>query len=507
MHSASVALRVDSSVRTGSGHLMRCLTLATELRERGAQVRFVSREQPGHLIERIEGAGYVVHRLPARQAAWSEDARETLQALGEGCDWLVVDHYGLDAGWEKLVRPVAQRLLVIDDLADRPHQADLLLDQNYLGASGADRYANRVPQDCRRLLGPRYSLLQPIYRQMRRVLPPRRGAVRRIMVFFGAHDATRSMVSVLQALGRPEFAQIAIDAIPGSDPETLAAASAMARGLPQITVHERLPSLAGLIARADLAIGAGGTTTWECACLGLPTIIATIADNQVEIAKTLAADGCALLLGPAAAMSDEAWLVALRQAVGDEKRLASFGRHAWSLTDGHGTGRVAHAMLGSPTGGIRLRAAEVADEQLLLDWANDPVARRFSFSNVQITGDEHHGWFTRRLTDADCTILMAEDVGGLPLGQVRFQSDRSRREATLHISVEPVARGVGVGRSLLRDAIAAWRKRTPDFTLVAEVVAENEASTRLFRAANFQAAPPRRPHSVAFRLPPGSRVS
>ncbi len=506
MHRISVAVRVDSGARLGSGHLMRCVTLARELRERGAAVEFVSREQPGHLIEQIEEAGYPVHRLPARQATQTEDAGETRAALGGGFDWLVVDHYGFDAGWERLARPIAQRLMVIDDLADRPHEADLLLDQNYLGPSGADRYASRLPQRSRRLLGPRYALLQPVYRQLRRVLPPRDSAVRRMVVFFGAHDATRSIVSVLQALASPEFSQIAVDAIPGGDPSTMDAVRSIARGHSHITIHRRLPALAGLIARADLAVGAGGSTTWEYACLGLPTVIATIADNQVEIANALAADGCVLLLGPAAALSAGMWRSALAQAIRDAERLTSCGRRAWSLTDGYGTGRVAQAMLGVPRSAVRVRAVERSDEQLLLDWANDPVVRRFSFSKAQIAAAEHHGWFTGKLADSGCVILIGEDTGGVPLGQVRFQLEPSRVEATVNISVEPAVRGTGVGKSLLRRAITAWRKRAPEITLLAEVVVGNDSSARLFQGANFETATPRRPDSVAFRLRPGTAV-
>ena len=515
MCAASVAVRVDSGAHIGSGHLMRCLTLAGEVRRRGAQVCFVSREHGGHLIAQVEDAGYSVHRLPAPQSAgdrrdWlgatqPQDASETLHALGSRrYDWLVVDHYGIDVVWEQLLRTKAERVMVIDDLADRLHDADLLLDQNYLGANSAHRYVNRVPEHCHCMLGPRYALLQPIYRQLRQVLPARDGVVRRILVFFGDQDGTKSIVAVLHALERPEFADIAIDAIPGSDAGTAVILRSVARNHPNVMIHERLPSLAGLIARADLAVGAGGATTWERACLGLPSIVATTADNQVEIARALAADGFISLVGPAALRSSEMWQSTLAEILCDREQLICLGRRAHGLTDGYGASRVARAMIGQFK--ILIRPVAPTDEFLLLEWANDAVVRRFSFSKCQITNDEHHNWFVAKLANPACTILIGEDLEGLPLGQVRFETDVARREATVHVSVEPALRGTGIGARLLCETVSVWRSRAREFTIVAEVLADNDASKRLFLGANFETAPARRPNSVVFKLRPDVEV-
>jgi UDP-2,4-diacetamido-2,4,6-trideoxy-beta-L-altropyranose hydrolase len=519
MCAASVAIRVDSGAHIGSGHLMRCLTLAGELRQRGAQVSFVSREHDGHLIDQVEDAAYIVHRLPGPASAstpaadrldWlgvaqRQDAGETVRALGgQRYDWLVVDHYGIDAEWEKSVRTNAERVMVIDDLADRLHDSDLLLNQNYLSTTSAHRYVNRVPEHCRCMLGPRYALLQPIYRQLRQVLPARDGSVRRILVFFGAHDATRSIVAVLHALQRPEFAGIAIDAVPGSDPETAAVLRSVARNHPNVMIHERLPSLAGLIARADLGIGAGGATTWERACLGLPSVVATTADNQVEIARALAADGFIIFVGSSTMRSSEMWQSSLAEVLGDREQLIRLGRRARGLTDGYGASRVARAMIAEFK--MVIRPVAHMDEFLLFEWANDPATRRFSFSNSQITEDEHHNWFVAKVADPTCTILIGEDPEGLPLGQVRFETNVARREATVHVSVEPGLRGTGIGIRLLCATVSVWRSRAPDFTIVAEVLADNDASKRLFLAANFETGPPRRLNSVVFRLRPDVQV-
>jgi RimJ/RimL family protein N-acetyltransferase len=143
---------------------------------------------------------------------------------------------------------------------------------------------------------------------------------------------------------------------------------------------------------------------------------------------------------------------------------------------------------------------------LLFEWANDPAVRRFSFNKNRITQDEHHNWFMARLEDPTCTMLIGEDSQGLPLGQVRFETDLSRHEATVHLTVEPALRGTGIGSRLLRETVTLWRSRAPEFTVVAEVVGDNGASKRLFLGANFEAGRARRPNSVVFRLRPGVQI-
>jgi UDP-2,4-diacetamido-2,4,6-trideoxy-beta-L-altropyranose hydrolase len=514
MRRRSVIIRVDSGAQIGSGHLMRCLNLAAELQARGALVRFVCRALPGHLIERAEAAGYLVHRLsapPTAEPAYApesvqqQDAAETLGAIGtEPPGWIVVDHYGLDAVWQRLMRPAAERLMVIDDLANRRHEADLLLDQNYLGTGVTERYSALVAASCRSLLGPRYALLHPSYRALRRGLRVRDGAARRILVFFGARDPTESMVAVLQALAHPEFAAFAVEAILGGDAQQSMRSRALARRSTNVTFHENLPSLADLIAAADLGVGAGGVTTWERACLGLPSVVATTAENQVPTARALAAAGCIVLAGPASAMSADRWQKLLRPLLNDKLRLTELSRESYRLTDGFGAARVACVMTGVRSAEIRLRTVREDDEWLLLEWANDPVARHFSFSKHRISAVEHHRWFRARLADAHCTILIGEDIACLPLGQVRFDSAPGSEESTIHVSIDPAFRGSGVGTALVSQAVTAWRARRPGAKVVAEVSADNIASKRLFMRANFAPTTPTRPDSIAFEFGGGS---
>ncbi len=305
----NIVFRTDASLIIGTGHVMRCLTLASALRERDAAVSFVCREHDGHLCDLIEEQGFAVSRLPLSKAgtqaeatpahaawlgaAWQEDAKQTraaIEASGAKPDWLVVDHYALDRRWESALRASAERVMAIDDLADREHDCDLLLDQN-LVARMENRYSNIVPAGCHLMLGPEYALLQPIYAQLRAGISPREGPIRRIFIFFGGADSDnltgRTLAAFLQ-LDRPD---IEVDVVVSGGTPHAAAIREQLAGHRNIHMHGVLPSLAPLMAKADLAIGGGGATSWERFCLGLPTLVVTLADNQRPVTENLHAKG------------------------------------------------------------------------------------------------------------------------------------------------------------------------------------------------------------------------
>lgn len=299
-----MAFRTDGGSLTGSGHVMRCLMLAQALQAQGGEVLFICREQPGHLCDLITERGFAVERLAAipggAAADWADDARETRAALEAGmsrkADWLIVDHYLLDRRWEGALRASADRLMVIDDLCNRPHDCDVLLDQN-LVAGMHERYADKLPASCRQLIGPTYALLHPDYARLHAHVAPRRGAFRRILIFFGGADSanlTERALDAFLALGRPD---IAVDIVIGASSRHGDTVRQKAGAHANISVHAGLPSLATLMSRADLAIGAGGSTHWERLCLGLPCLVVTLADNQRLISEELHRLGVIQLLG------------------------------------------------------------------------------------------------------------------------------------------------------------------------------------------------------------------
>ena len=362
-----ILFRCDASLLIGSGHVMRCRTLARELKQRGATATFLCRRQPGDLISLLEQE-FRVLALPEQPLAASEglegrdlygawlgcsqntDAAHCLQALGEAgitsASWLVADHYGLDAIWEvQLLSGLAganapPKLLVIDDLADRPHQADLLLDQNFFGEATEQRYQELVPPQCRQLLGPHYALLGPEYAQLHPLVPPRT-ELRRVLVFFGGVDPANLTGRALEALLDPTLADLAVDVVLGLQSPHRQAVEELVVRRPRTTLHRPLPSLAGLIARADLAIGAGGATTWERACLGLPSLVVAIAANQLPFAQALDQAGYLQLLGDGASVS----VAQIRSALVARIAQPAPGGAGSALTDGWGASRVAKLIL------------------------------------------------------------------------------------------------------------------------------------------------------------------
>lgn len=354
----NVVIRVDASTTMGTGHLMRCRTLARALQHQGADIAFVCRHHPGNRIGDLREEGFIVHELPTPDeqrlqpdddyATWlgvpqAQDAAETKAALADKLDWLIVDHYALDREWEQRLRACADRVVVIDDLANRDHDCDVLLDQNY-ATDPEVRYDARVPPEAIRMLGPRYALLQPEYAAYRAELTAHSGQVRRIFIFFGGTDSENLTEMSLQALADSELHDVAVDAIVGPNNPNREALAKQAEQMPHVTLHSPRPHLADLMANANLAIGAGGTTTWERCCLGLPSVVVSIADNQRPSCRTLADDGLIFYAGHVDQVSIADLRRFLAGCVVDPEALRAQADHVMATVDGEGAARVAQCL-------------------------------------------------------------------------------------------------------------------------------------------------------------------
>ena len=349
-----VAIRVDASSQIGTGHFMRCLTLAEALKQQGVHIRFVCRELPAHLGDMLADKAMELARLEAPEgmqsaggiahAHWlgvsqARDVQDTIEVLSDKIwDWIIVDHYALDFRWESMLRKVARKILVIDDIADRQHDCDMLLDQNYY-TDMQTRYTGKVPAHCQLLLGPRYALLREEFRQLREQAKPRSGSVRCILLFFGGVDVGNYTERAIEALSEMDVPDLHVDVVIG--------AQHPCRGQIEATCaqhgficHVQTDRMAELMAAADLAIGAGGSASLERCCLGLPALLVALADNQVDIAKALDSAGACIYLGTKETTNTLTIQRAIANLSDKYDHLELISRHAASLVDGMGVNRV-----------------------------------------------------------------------------------------------------------------------------------------------------------------------
>jgi len=323
---------------------MRCLALAGALRERGAECAFFCQRQPGDLIDFIGERGFAAHALHLQADAGRDaDARATLAALGAAAwDRLVVDHYGLDAAWERRLRSACGRLMALDDMPDRAHDCDLLLDQNFRRARA--QYAGLVPTRCEMLLGADYALLRPEFAAAREWSLARRSAWRleRVLVTMGGTDEENATGAVLEGLRDcPLPAHCRITVVLGLHAPWKDAVERLAVCSPwPVEILCNVADMAALMAQSDVCIGAAGSTSWERCCLGLPTALVSLAANQDGIATALESHGAAVCLRLSELDAGlRRFFSAL--AAGGAAQLSSMSARAAEVADGLGAWRVA----------------------------------------------------------------------------------------------------------------------------------------------------------------------
>jgi len=342
--SIRVVFRVDASVDIGSGHVMRCLTLAAALRQRGCAVSFISRDLPGNISANVETAGYAVFRLPAGEHANPDspfaldvaaDVAQTAEILRrkQEVDWLVIDHYGVDVSWETPLRPLVGNIMVIDDVANRCHDCDLILDQN-LYEDMDSRYDGLIPENCSKFFGPRYALLRNEFVEARKSLRERDGSVKRVLFTFGGGDASNETSKALEAwrlVGRPD---ISVDVVVGAANPHREQLQQLCSELQNVSFYCNVNNMAQMMAQADLAIGAGGSTTWERCYLGLPSITLIVADNQAETTEAVGRRGATMNWGWYEDIDAVGLAAAIKQMINDPQMMRDMTEKGFSLMGG-----------------------------------------------------------------------------------------------------------------------------------------------------------------------------
>jgi len=336
----NILIRTDASINIGTGHVMRCLSLADELRQKGTDINFICREEPGNLISYIEGSGYKVHQMSGEIDIETDRklTKEILSKYESTHDWLIIDHYDIDISYESPLREHVKMIMVIDDLANREHDCDLLLDQNY--SNNEDRYNDLVPENCIQLLETEYAILRPQFQKAREKLRRKGGEVNRILVFMGGVDSKNITSKALRAIHMLDRSDIAIDVVVGELNQYHDEMKVLTSKMPNTICHHNVEDMASLMSSADLCIGAGGTTTWERCCVGLPTISIILAENQKSISESLHKEGAIINLGWYYNVTEENIKEVVEGLIDNPQKMVSMSDKSRRLVDGKGVGRV-----------------------------------------------------------------------------------------------------------------------------------------------------------------------
>ncbi len=489
-----VLFRTDASSKIGTGHVMRCLSLAQELKQKQCEVSFISRLHDGNLNAYIRSQGFECIDLRRKTIdseneyeKWLglsqlEDAEEFLKLSPLG-GILIVDHYGLDQTWETKLRPYFEKIVVIDDLANRKHECDLLIDQN-LQPALHKKYPQLVSASAQLCLGPLYALLRPEFAVARKKMTENKVGLERVLIFFGGNDASNESLKALKAclkISSIKKIDLVLGVINFNKNELLE----FSKSYPQVEIHENVKQMSVLMLKADLAFGAGGVTTWERACLGLPCITWSLAENQESLLKAMHEAKALIYLGLYQEAGEEKILKAIKSLEEHPQQLLELSQNAKSLVDGQGLGRVASALLNlvNLEKKIELREVENKDKKNIFEWRNHPDTRRYSHDSTLISWAVHEAWFEKCLNNPQRILLIAESEGQ-PVGVLRY--DLSETEALTSIYLVPGKSGKSYGSQILKQGSEWMKQKYPQIKLFkAEIRDDNLASQKAFSKAGY----------------------
>ncbi|AKP72997.1 UDP-2,4-diacetamido-2,4,6-trideoxy-beta-L-altropyranose hydrolase [Piscirickettsia salmonis] len=483
-----VIIRTDSSFLIGSGHVMRCLVLADLLNIAGHTVSFICRDLPGNFNKYIVERGYAIAILPLsdkekkkylkielvddyelwRGVALKTDSQETRNALiDKKVGLLVVDHYGIDCVWHKQLRDCVDKIMVVDDLANRQHDCDVLLDHNfYIGLE--KRYDNLVPKKCKKLLGPGYALINP---KLKAVLEHRKhsgkldknNTIKNILVFLGGVDGEDYTDRILaQVLVIKRFESCVFNVVLGSNNPNKSALKKKYCEYDNVVFHVQPDYYHALMEKADLAIGAGGVSQLERSYIKIPSFVQAVAENQKKIVKEMRLYGYIQSIESLSELGDknlnfnelECHILSISELFNDNKNTE-----------------------------LSSRLVNEKDMKDIYEWRIHPSIVSVSASKQAFSFSEHRAWFLEKLQSDDSYFLMFECLG-FKVGVIRFDI-KGRKLAVVNIFLNPLYINQGYGKKILKYGLSEFFKNTTITEVRADILEENIKSKRIFIRCGF----------------------
>ena len=467
----SIVFRTDASPAIGGGHVMRCLTLADRLKKDGWDTTFCCSAETLETVPQLKSGD---HRL-------SDPSTNETRAV----DWLVLDHYGLGIEFEKKSRSWAKQIMVLDDLPVRKHDCDILLDQN-LDRALKD-YRGLIPGEATVATGTEYALLRPQFAAARSTAISQTALSKApfsVLISMGLTDPGNTTGRILEALAKSNI-DIIVEIVLGKNAPHLDAIRRQVGSFPfDVTLLTGVMDMAGLLANTDLVVGAAGSSAWERCCLGVPTLLVVLAENQRPVATALAERSAAVNLGLVNDLSEDDLAREIGRVLQTSRLRATLSRNAALICDGLGAGRVSlllepeHASDKQP---VRLRLAKKCDGETLLKWQSVPETRRYSRNPGIPDRQEHFAWFHSKLADPTVIFHMIEHANA-PAGMIRLDQVSGKTE-TYEINILTALDKYGLG--IASAALRSVDRLLPEATLLAEVLSENSASKTLFTKAGF----------------------
>lgn len=491
-----VVIRSDASSYIGSGHIMRCLVLADRLKLDGHDVLFATRPQNGDLVTFIKQRGFSIYELQqpaawlvpnstADYAAWLQvteydDAQECATAF-DSPDLVITDHYGIGAQWHKVVKKAYNcKIIAIDDLV-REHAADLIIDQTLLREPSEYHFLNSKAVV---LTGTEYAIINTHFshRHSSQLIAPNTLLnTPHLLLSMGGIDAPNATLHVLDVLKKSVNPPITTVLLSPKAPHYKCVKEFAVKHSAWLTHIDFVDDMATLMCEHDIAIGAPGSTSWERACVGLPSIVIALADNQQTICKNLETVGAAICVDLEAISKN--LMKAYEQLIADYSKMRTINLQ---LCDGQGVKRIMKHITKLLSGSLTLRLATQLDVEQVYAWQSQPETRRYALNKDVPSLAEHRVWMTKKLASKNdyfyiIELTNGEDEKKTPVGVVRL--DMTAVDTyTISIFIAPEHFGKGVAKLALKQVDILH----PTEIIHAVVLKENIASQALFSRAGYQ---------------------